>query len=57
MGTKKSDECIFCGEELEYWEYGSFYESGERASNEYDEDLDLCKDCAIKLKKILDKIK
>jgi len=56
MGTNKPDECIFCGLELEEWEYEDYTNNGERASELYDEDLDICKGCAIKLKKILDKI-
>ena len=56
MGSNESDKCLFCGNELEVWEYEYFVENGERASQEYDENLDLCKGCAIKLKKILNKV-
>ncbi len=56
MGINKADECIFCERELEEHGYGGFEPNGERASEEYDEDLNICKRCALKLKKILDKI-
>ena len=57
MGSQEPDKCVFCDEELEKWGYEYFEENGERASDEFDENLDICKDCAKKLKKILDKIK
>ena len=57
MGSREPDKCVFCGGDLEEWEYEYFSSNGERASEEYDEDLDLCKDCAKKLKKLLKRIK
>ena len=56
MGINEPDKCVFCDTELEEWEYEYFAENGERAGDTYDTNLDLCKDCAKKLKKILDKI-
>lgn len=57
MGQQEPDKCVFCGTELEEWDYEYFEENGERASDKFDENLDLCKDCAKKLKKILDNLK
>lgn len=55
MGKTESDKCIFCDTDLEEWSYGYFEENGERASDKYDENLNICKDCIVTLKKILAK--
>jgi len=52
MGTQEADKCVFCGTELEDWGYG-FEENGERASSDFDKDLEICKDCLEKLKLLL----
>lgn len=55
MGTSKPDECIFCEEELEKWEYEYYVENGMRAGKEGDYDeMDICKNCIKKLKVLLE---
>ena len=53
MGEQKADECIFCKDDLEEWDYDDFSENGNRASEDFDKDLDICKDCLGKLKLLL----
>ncbi len=50
----EADECIFCKCQLEFLEYGHYVENGERASEDFDKSLDICKDCLAKLKLLLE---
>ena len=55
MGERISDKCIFCKCDLEEEYHGHFDENGERASDDYNLDLNLCKECLEKLKILLSK--
>ncbi len=55
MGKQEPDECIFCETSLEEWDYEYFTENGERAGDgTWENDLDICKSCAWKLKNVLE---
>lgn len=49
MGTQEPDKCIFCETELEEWHYEYFKENGERGIK----DMDICKECANKIKEFV----
>ena len=50
MGEKIPDRCIFCKCDLEIEGYGGFESNGERASEDWEIGLDICKGCLKKLK-------
>ena len=53
MGEQKADECIFCKDNLEEWDYDDFSGNGNRVSEDFDKNLNICKDCFGKLKLLL----
>ncbi len=47
------EKCIFCKCALEELEYGRYVSNGKRASEDFNKNLNICKDCLEELKLLL----